>query len=128
MSKAASALYVTQHSLSRAVGELEAELGTVLFERANRGVRLTPKGGESLFYARMMLAQEQTLRYRFQREQKQESLRFSVVSQHFGFVAAAFAGLMERLRGQGCTLKLRDGKSVEALEAVSSGALDRQQG
>ena len=76
----------------------------------------------------MVLVQEQTLRYRFRREQKQESLRFSVASQHFGFVAAAFAGLMERLRGRGYTLKLRDGKGVEVLEAVSSGALDRQQG
>lgn len=72
VSKAVNALYVTQLSLSRAVGELETELGTVLFERTNRGARLMPEGGEFLFCARMRLAQEEALRYRFRQEQKKD--------------------------------------------------------
>jgi DNA-binding transcriptional LysR family regulator len=42
--QAAAALFVAQPALSRQVGALEAELGFALFERAARGVRLTPAG------------------------------------------------------------------------------------
>ncbi|HIC7209825.1 LysR family transcriptional regulator [Burkholderia stabilis] len=41
---AAAALYVAQSALSRQIGQLEDELGFMLFEREPRGVRLTPAG------------------------------------------------------------------------------------
>lgn len=42
--RAASRLSIAQPSLSYAIGVLERELGTALFERHGRGVRLTPAG------------------------------------------------------------------------------------
>jgi DNA-binding transcriptional LysR family regulator len=42
--QAAAALYVAQSALSRQVGQLEDELGFLLFNREPRGVRLTPAG------------------------------------------------------------------------------------
>nr|WP_175800076.1 LysR substrate-binding domain-containing protein [Burkholderia anthina] len=41
---AAGALHVAQSALSRQIGQLEDELGFLLFEREPRGVRLTPAG------------------------------------------------------------------------------------
>ena len=41
---AAGALHVAQSALSRQIGQLEDELGFVLFDREPRGVRLTPAG------------------------------------------------------------------------------------
>jgi len=52
---AAEALYVAQPALSRRVRRLEHELGTQLFERHKRGVRLTPKGEAFLKGARRIL-------------------------------------------------------------------------
>src|SRR5690606_36913853 len=46
-SKAASRLRIAQPALSRAVQELEAEIGALLIERKRRAMRLTP-GGEVL--------------------------------------------------------------------------------
>lgn len=46
-SKAARRLHIAQPALSRAVQELEAELGSLLLDRSRRVVRLTP-GGEVL--------------------------------------------------------------------------------
>lgn len=49
MRKAADRLYVTQPNLTRAMQNLEKEMGDKLFVRSNRGVSLTVTG-ESLYY------------------------------------------------------------------------------
>lgn len=54
LSAAARALDMTQPTLSRQVDALEKELGLVLFERAGRGLFLTPNGLELLEHVRSM--------------------------------------------------------------------------
>jgi DNA-binding transcriptional LysR family regulator len=54
-SKAAKALHVAQPALSRAVKELETELGAQLLERTKRSVRLTPAGAVMLREAGLLL-------------------------------------------------------------------------
>jgi DNA-binding transcriptional LysR family regulator len=46
--RAAERLGLTQPSLSQQVARLEADLGTALFERTSRRVRLTPAGASFL--------------------------------------------------------------------------------
>jgi LysR family cyn operon transcriptional activator len=48
ISRAAESLYITQPALSRAVRQLEDEMGCSLFHRTPKGVKLTPEG--SLLY------------------------------------------------------------------------------
>jgi DNA-binding transcriptional LysR family regulator len=52
---AATRLRVAQPALSKQIRDLEIELGTVLFERGSRGVRLTPAGRAFLVEARHTL-------------------------------------------------------------------------
>lgn len=54
LSAAARALGMTQPTLGRQVDALEEELGVVLFERAGRGLVLTPSGLELLDHVREM--------------------------------------------------------------------------
>lgn len=54
-SEAAKALYVTQSTLSQQVRQLEAELGTPLFERSSHHVALTEAGSVILANARQAL-------------------------------------------------------------------------
>jgi LysR family transcriptional regulator, cyn operon transcriptional activator len=51
-SKAAEKLFVTQPTLSHQLAELETQLGTVLFDRAGKAVRLTQAGEVFRAYAR----------------------------------------------------------------------------
>ncbi len=44
ISKAADSLYITQPALSRAIRQLEEELGCILFSRTAKGVKLTHEG------------------------------------------------------------------------------------
>ena len=55
MTSAAQALYVAQPALSRAVRELERELGVELFSRSGRSVTLTPVGEQVVRHARIAL-------------------------------------------------------------------------
>ena len=55
--RAAERLYITQQSLSAAIGQLERRLGVELFIRDRRGLRLTPGGETLLTAARAILAQ-----------------------------------------------------------------------
>jgi DNA-binding transcriptional LysR family regulator len=55
MTSAAQALYVAQPALSRAVRELERELGVELFARSGRGVVLTSTGEKVVWHARIAL-------------------------------------------------------------------------
>ncbi len=53
-SAAARALNMAQPTLGRQIEALEQDLGVTLFERAGRGIQLTPSGVELLEYARRM--------------------------------------------------------------------------
>lgn len=54
LSAAARALCMTQPTLSRQVDALQQEIGVILFERAGRGLALTPSGLELLEHVRAM--------------------------------------------------------------------------
>ncbi len=55
--RAAHRLHLTQPPLSRHILSLEEELGTPLFERTSRGMRLLPAGEAFLLHARRILAE-----------------------------------------------------------------------
>ena len=57
MNKAASALFISQASLSASIQNLENELGITIFKRSNRGVTVTPEGAEFLLHARQIVLQ-----------------------------------------------------------------------
>ena len=48
ISKAGTNLFISQQTVSRQIKALETELDMPLFERMNRGVRLTPQGERNL--------------------------------------------------------------------------------
>ncbi len=56
LSRAAEALHVTQPALTARLQKLEAELGTPLFERSHRGMRLTDAGRALLPHAERAVA------------------------------------------------------------------------
>ncbi len=57
ISKAAENLYMNQPNLSKAIRELEDDLGIAIFDRTAKGVVPTEKGREFLGYARSILSQ-----------------------------------------------------------------------
>ena len=89
VSEAAAALYIAQPSLTKAIKELEKEMGITIFHRTNKGVSVSKEGEVFLGYARQVLEQASliTEKYVHQSGGKQE---FCVSTQHYSFAVNAF--------------------------------------
>lgn len=121
ISKAANELFVTQPSISKAIHELEMDLGITVFERSNRGVTFTSEGLELLSYAKIMIEQEETIRYHFNQNRKSRNINLSISSQHFSFAAEAVARMIRFLDGRKYELSFLEGKATDVIEHVATG-------
>lgn len=118
ISKAASALYVTQPSISKAIQEIESELGITVLDRTNKGVAFTKEGTELLFYAKMILEQTESVAYHFNRHKMINITKFSISSQHYGFAIEAVANFMNYFVERKYELTIREGKTTEVIDDV----------
>ncbi len=119
MNEAARTLFIAQPSLSQAVRELEEEIGTPLFNRSNRGVRITPEGEEFLGYARQVVEQYRLLEDRYI-EKKNSKKRFSVSMQHYTFAVKAFVELVKQFGMDEYEFAVHETKTYEVIEDVKN--------
>lgn len=118
ISKAASALYVTQPSISKAIQEIESDLGITVLDRTNKGVAFTKEGTELLFYAKMILEQTESVAYHFNRQKMINITKFSISSQHYGFAIEAVANFMNYFAERKYELTIREGKTKDVIDDV----------
>ena len=118
ISKAASALYVTQPSISKAVQEMENDLGITILDRTNKGVVFTKEGTELLFYAKMILEQTESVAYHFNKQKTTDLTKLSISSQHYGFAIEAVANLMDYFAHRKYELTILEGKTTDVVDDV----------
>lgn len=118
ISKAASALYVTQPSISKAIKDLEDDLEITILDRTNKGVRFTKEGSELLFYANILIEQAESVIYHFNKQKTTDLTNLSISSQHYGFAIEAVAKLMDYLTERKYELTIREGKTTDVIEDV----------
>lgn len=96
INKAAETLYVGQSALSRAIKELETNLGVVLFERSAKGMFLTPDGEVFVRYAKSVLKQVEDIEKMFG-EGAVGKKKFSVSVPRASYIADAFAKFTKKI-------------------------------
>ncbi|WP_161137633.1 LysR family transcriptional regulator [Schauerella aestuarii] len=124
-SRAAEKLHMAQPPLSVAIRKLEEEVGTPLFEREARGVRLTPAGHAALDAARRCLvdADDVITRARLAADGDEGTLRI-------GVIGSVIFGLMPQFINQYSTrhprvrLEVREATNYEIMTALADGTLD----
>jgi DNA-binding transcriptional LysR family regulator len=123
--RAGARFFVAQQAMSRQIRELEAELGTALFLRTTRTVRLTPAGEELLAAARTIL---ETLDAGVLAAQR--ASRTSVGQLTVGFRFGVALELTEPLltavgeEHPGITIELRELEYSDPARACSQGKVD----
>ncbi|MCB1996730.1 MAG: LysR family transcriptional regulator [Rhodoferax sp.] len=123
--KAAEGLHMAQPPLSVSIKRLEEDLGTPLFLRERRGVRLTPAGAAMLAHARQAV---------FHAGEARKSATEAAVGVggllRIGFIGSATYTLFPRVlpafreRYPRVVLELRETSTRDALRAVEAGELD----
>jgi DNA-binding transcriptional LysR family regulator len=125
ISSAARALNLSQPPLSRQIRALEEELGTALFARTKRSVRLTSAGAALLPDARRLLREADGLKAGARRAAAGE-----VGTLALGFISVAAYNLLPELapefrrRHPGVRLALQEATSDVLLAALRQGELD----
>lgn len=118
-------LDLAQPALTRSIRTLEHDLGTTLFERAARGMILTPMG--KLFYRRASLAMNELRRAREELEQTSGNLQGSVVAglsimPHVGMLPSALPAFRKKFPK--ITLKIIEGLYPAIEAGLRDGTID----
>lgn len=117
--EAASRLFVSQPALSSSIRELEDELGIQLFERTNKGIRLTEQGSEFLVYAKEAVSQYSLIEDRYL-DRDRDKKHFSVSMQHYVFAVHAFIELIQASEMEKYTFAVHETRTDEVLNNVKN--------
>ena len=117
ISKAAQSLFLTQPTLSKAIKDLEEELGICILERGSSKTRFTAEGTELLCLARQLLEQAQQIENRFV-NQTAAKKRVAISTQHYAFAIKAFIDLLNTEQSNDYEFYLRECKTHEIIDDV----------
>ena len=117
ISKAAQSLFLTQPTLSKAIKDLEEELGICILERGSSKTRFTAEGTELLCYAKQLLEQAQQIENRFVNKADTKK-RIAVSTQHYTFAVKAFIDLLNKEQTNDYEFYFRECKTHEIMDDV----------
>lgn len=96
ISRAAENLYVSQPFLSKAIRELEGDIGIDIFNRTSRGVIPTKKGEEFLAHAQSILSHVDEVEQLYKVKPREE-YHFEITVPISCYIAQAFVSFMQEL-------------------------------
>lgn len=123
ISQAAENLFMAQPNLSKAIKELESDLGISIFERSSRGVHLTHKGREFLNYAENILAQLDKMEA-LSKGSEPDTLNFSVSLPHDSCITNAAARFLSSVSDKVNDAQVCEMNTVQTIAGVSSGSFE----
>ena len=118
MSEAARRLFVSQPGLTKAIRELEQEMGIIIFDRTNKGIEVSKDGAIFLGYARQILEQTAILEDKYKRHGGGKK-QFCVSTQHYSFAVNAFVDLIKEYGQEEYDFSLRETQTYEIIEDVA---------
>ncbi len=118
LNSAAKALFISQPSLSKAIHELEKEMGISLFIRTNKGIILSEEGNKFLGYARQVVEQANLLEEQYNTKHVPSKTVFAISSQHYAFVVNAFVALVKEYDQNEYEFSLREQRTFDIIEDV----------
>ena len=114
LSKAAQKLLIAQPNISRAIKELEADLGIVIFDRSAKGMILTPQGEEFINYAKGILKQIDHVE-KIYKEGINKKSRFSISVPRASYISEAFVQFSKNIGTQPVEIFYKETNSQRAI-------------
>ena len=117
MNKAAQELFIVQPTLTRAIQELEEEVGYPLFQRSTRGITPTREGQELLTGIRQLYQSYEAFLDRYV-EKEGGKKKFGVSTQHYSFAVKAFVEMVRQYDTNDFAFALRETQTRKVISDV----------
>ncbi len=118
---AAANLFMGQPNLSKAIREVEAEIGIVIFSRSARGVVPTDKGLEFLEYAKNILVQMEKIE-QIRQPAAKEIATLSLSIPRASYISYAFAKYVNSISSDiNLDINLHETSTIDAINNVNCG-------
>lgn len=118
ITKAAAALYMGQPNLSKAIKEMEREVGIPIFKRSAKGVVATEKGKEFLQYAKAILVQMDKMENLY-KEDTSTVVDFSLLLPRASYISHAFTEFLNEVSdADKMDIKFKETNSMDAINSV----------
>jgi DNA-binding transcriptional LysR family regulator len=120
ISKAAENMFMNQPNLSKAIRELEDDIGVAIFDRTAKGVVPTEKGREFLGYARSILSQVAEMEALY-RPADDHRMKFDLCVPRAEYISRAFAAFTAALGPNAyICFSYRESGPMRAIKSVSN--------
>jgi DNA-binding transcriptional LysR family regulator len=118
ITKAAAALYMGQPNLSKAIKEMELEVGIPIFKRSAKGVVPTEKGREFLQYAKAIIVQMDKMEALY-KETSDSRIDFQLMLPRASYITHAFTEFMNKLPdAEVVDVTFKETNSLKAVSSV----------
>lgn len=120
ISKAAENLYLSQPYLSKAIRELEENIGIVIFNRTPKGVVPTKDGAEFLVYAKNIVSQIEEVENIY-KQRDADSHRFDICVPMACYVSQAFIEFISEIKdSKSIDITYHETNSLVAINSISN--------
>ncbi len=120
INKASENLFIAQPNLSRAIKELESDLGVTLFERTRKGMTLTAEGRDFVGQAKHILEEIRSVENMY-KEKNNCKRRLSVCSCSSAYITSAFIKTADSMFDSQYELSFHETDSESVVKSVCSG-------
>ncbi len=107
INKASENLGMAQPNISRALKDLESDVGINIFDRSSKGMNLTPEGKEFIAYAQQIIYHLDELENMYKGGNGNRQ-KFSVSTPRAGYIVDAFAKFSENINGSSAEIIFKE--------------------
>lgn len=119
LNKAAETLFVAQPNISRAIKELETDIGIEIFKRSAKGMEITPDGEEFVFYAQDVLRRIEKLEQSY-RDGSHKKRKFSISVPRACYISSAVAEFSKNLGESDVEIYYKETNSKKTINKILS--------
>jgi Transcriptional regulator len=119
INKAAQKLFVSQSNLSASIKSLEEELNISIFDRTNKGIKLTPAGQELVRHSNIILQQINYIEDLCKIPRNNIPLSLKVASQHFSYILKKLLLIQQKYGNQDFNFTIKETSRQNVIEDVS---------
>lgn len=118
ITRAASSLFMGQPNLSKAIKDIENQVGITIFNRSARGVETTARGEEFLEYAKTILVQLDKMETLYKKASS-ESISFSIGIPRASYITYVFTQFLNKLDTfKSMDIHIKESNSMDVISSI----------